>query len=164
MQGAVSLTIKVNPVAHRQLAADARERGYGATAYAQMLFDAAFAARIGQERGEEPVDAELDRQVMLVFRLAGQTDTASVARATGIPEPRVVRILDGWKAAGEGRRGATPAKPTDWTETVRDMWAAGASCAAIGEAVRLSPAHVSAWAKRHRDICPARPVGRRKAV
>lgn len=88
-----SITIKVAPKAHQRLHELGKPRGYSATAYAQLLFEAGFAARIGHERGAPVSDHELDDQVRLVFACAGQGDTAAIAKATGLPEPRVDRIL-----------------------------------------------------------------------
>ena len=95
---AISITIKVPPRAHQRLFEQGKAKGYTPSAYAQMLFDAGFAARIGQERGDPPADRELDEQVRLVFACAGQGDTTAIAKATGVPEPRVVKILDGFRA------------------------------------------------------------------
>jgi len=95
----VSVTLRISAKTRDRLSATAKAKGLGSTtAYAQMLFDAGYAARIGQEREEPPVDRELDTQVRLVFACAGQADTAAIAKATGVPEPRVVRILEGFKA------------------------------------------------------------------
>jgi hypothetical protein len=96
---AIPVTIKVPPRAHQRLFEAARERGYAsAAAYAQLLFEAGFAARVGQERGQPAIDAELDMQVRLIFACAGQADRAAIARATGVPEARVERILEGLRA------------------------------------------------------------------
>lgn len=89
----ISITIRVPPRAHQRLHEMAKPRGYTTTAYAQMLFDAAFAARVGQQRNDPISDAELDEQVRLVFACAGQGNTAAIAKATGVPEARVTRIL-----------------------------------------------------------------------
>lgn len=80
----------------------AKENGYSRSKFATLLFEAAFAARIGRERGEEPVDAELDEQVRLVFACAGQADAAAIAKATGVPTNRVAVILDAFKLATKG--------------------------------------------------------------
>jgi hypothetical protein len=94
---AISLTIKLPPQAHQRLHAMAKPRGYTASAYAQLLFDAAFAARVGQERETPASDAELDRQVSLVFACAGQGDTNAISRATGVAPARVEAILAAWR-------------------------------------------------------------------
>lgn len=98
----VPIEILVAPRCRERLHEAARARGMTASVYASLLFDAAFAARVGQERGDPPADAELEEQLRLVFCMAGQADTAAIARATGIPEKRVTRLLDGWKQAGRG--------------------------------------------------------------
>jgi hypothetical protein len=96
---AIPVTIKVPPRAHQRLFEAATARGYASAAtYAQLLFEAGFAARVSQERGQPATDAELDMQVRLVFACAGQADRAAIARATGVPEARVERILDGLRA------------------------------------------------------------------
>lgn len=96
----ITIPVKVTPRAHQRLHEMAKAKGYSASGYATLLYEAAFSARIGQERGDPVTDADLDEQVRLVFACAGQADTAAIAKATGIPEPRVVKILQGWKQAG----------------------------------------------------------------
>ncbi|WP_309086435.1 hypothetical protein [Chelativorans sp.] len=91
----VPITISLLPKAHQRLFELAKAKGYRPSEYAQLLFDAAFAARVGQERGIPASDAELDEQVRLVFACAGQGSTAAIAKATGLPEARVTRVLDG---------------------------------------------------------------------
>lgn len=107
MANPITMKIKVPAVTHRKLFEMGKAKGYSPSTYAQMLFDAAFAARIGQERGTPASDAELDEQVRLVFALAGQADTAAIARATGVPEARVTKILAGFRAL----RSKTPTQP-----------------------------------------------------
>jgi len=92
--------IAVSPQVYDGVARRAKAMGLSPTSYAKLLFEAGFAARIGHERQLPADDAELDEQCRLVFALAGQGDTAAIAKATGIKEARVVRILDGWKQAG----------------------------------------------------------------
>jgi hypothetical protein len=96
----ILITIKVPPQTHRRLYEQAKAKGYSASAYAQMLFDAAFAARMGQLRDDPVGDAELDEQVWLVFACAGQGDVAAIAKATGVKQTLVAKILAGWKQAG----------------------------------------------------------------
>lgn len=95
----ISITIKVPPRGHQRLHEMAKAKGYRAAAYAQMLFEAAFAARIGQERGAPVSDTELDEQVRAVLCLAGQFDVPAIARALGLSEALVSKILDGWRSA-----------------------------------------------------------------
>lgn len=95
----ISINLRVHPKVHHRLREMGKERGYTPTAYAHLLFEAAFAARVGQEKDAPVTDAELDEQVRLVFACAGQGNTSAIARATGLPEARVVRILDAWREA-----------------------------------------------------------------
>lgn len=96
-QQMVALTIKVRPRAYQRLCEMGKARGYQPGTFAQLLFDAAFAARVGQERDDPVADEELDEQVRLVFACAGQGDTGAIAKATGVPQPRVATILAGFK-------------------------------------------------------------------
>ena len=94
----VQINLRMAAVTYDSLARSAKARGYSPTGYATLLFEAAFAARIGQERGAPVSDAELDDQVRLVFALAGQADPEAIGKATGIGLPTVRKILDGWAA------------------------------------------------------------------
>lgn len=100
----ITVNLKLHPKVYQRLHDMGKPRGYTPTAYAHLLFDAGFAARVGQVRGDLVTDAELDEQVKLVFACAGQGDTAAIARATGLPEARVVRILDAWREASRAGR------------------------------------------------------------
>lgn len=95
--------IAVSPVVHDGVCRRAKAAGLSPTAFAKLLFEAGYAARIGQERGLPATDAELDEQVRLVFACAGQGDVASISKATGVSEVRVKHILDAWKHAGRGK-------------------------------------------------------------
>ena len=95
----ISVVIKIPPRGHQRLHEMAKVKGYRAAAYAQMLFDAAFAARIGQERAAPVSDTELDEQVRAVLCLAGQFDVPAIAQALGLSEALVGKILDGWRGA-----------------------------------------------------------------
>ncbi|WP_136617032.1 MULTISPECIES: hypothetical protein [Mesorhizobium] len=75
----------------------AREKSLSPTGLAKLLFEAGFAARIGQERAAPVDDAELDAQVTLVFACAGQGDVAAIAKATGVKPQTVSRILEAWR-------------------------------------------------------------------
>lgn len=103
-QPSVILNLKLTDQVSRRLNLSAKRLGYSAREYAQLLFEAAFAARIGQERGIPSTDAELDEQVKCVLLLAGKTDTASMARATGIPEARCATILEAVRSNKRGRK------------------------------------------------------------
>lgn len=104
----VPLTLKVHP----RMAEGLRARGAAmgnmtGEAYAGLLLEAAYAARIGRERGEAPADRDLDAMVRLVLACAGAADTATIATFLGIPEATVERVLAGWRLAA----GGTPARP-----------------------------------------------------
>jgi hypothetical protein len=100
----IPVTLKVPPRMHQRMHEMGRTLGYTGTQYAELLLNAAFAARVGQERGEEPSDRELDEQVKLVFACGGQGNTAAIARATGVPEHRVVKILEAWRTLKNERK------------------------------------------------------------
>ncbi len=93
--------IVVSLKVHENVCRRARELGLSATGLTTMFFDAGYAARIGQERDDPVSDADLDEQVRLVFACAGQSNTAAIARATGVPEARVERILAAWKTVAK---------------------------------------------------------------
>lgn len=112
----VPVTIQITRAAYARLTEAASSQGYVPSGYARMLFDAAYAARIGHERGAPIDDAELDEQVKLVFALAGQASVEAISKATGVPASRVEQILDGFlavagdskpkaKAKAKGRKG-----------------------------------------------------------
>lgn len=92
----MQINIRVTPAVHKRLAEAAKKLGYSTTGYANLLFDAAFAARVGQERHLPVTDAELDEQVRLVFSMSGKASVAGISKATGIEPDLVERILDGW--------------------------------------------------------------------
>ncbi|RWQ12371.1 hypothetical protein [Mesorhizobium sp.] len=93
----------VSPKVFDAVTKRARTQGMSPTGYAKLLFDAAFAARIGQERGDPVSDAELDRQVTLVFACAGHGDAEAIATATGVRLSLVTKILKGWRKQGKGK-------------------------------------------------------------
>jgi hypothetical protein len=67
--------------------------GYKATAYAKMLFEAAFASRCGVQP-----DADLDDQVAAAIVLHGaKQDSATIAKVVRLTEPTVIRIIDAWR-------------------------------------------------------------------
>lgn len=100
----ITITLKVLPRMHQHMHEMGRKLGYTGTQYAELLLSATFAARVGQERREEPSDRELDEQVKLVFACAGQGSTAAIAKATGVPEARVVKILEAWRTLKKERK------------------------------------------------------------
>lgn len=69
------------------------KHGYKPTAYAKMLFEAAFASRVGVQP-----DADLDDQVAAAIVLHGaKNDSAAIAKAVRLTEPTVIRIIDMWR-------------------------------------------------------------------
>ena len=175
LQENMQIGIRVTARTHAALAKRATEMGVSTTGYAKLLFEAGFAARVGQERAEPSADAELDEQVRLVFALAGQADTAAISKATGVPEPRVVRILDAWRQASAAVR--MPSGPASSAVTrsespqalpqpaasggypvalIRKLWAQGLSVKEIASRIGKSPRTFEMWAGNHRDVCPKR--------
>lgn len=63
-------------------------------AYASMLFYAAYSARC-QETGDRDLDAAVSR-VALLF--GTQFDIASIAKAVGLSEGFVERVIAGWRS------------------------------------------------------------------
>lgn len=97
----------VSPKVFEAVAKRARQQGLPPTTFAKMLFEAAFAARVGQERGDPVTDTELDEQVRLVFACAGQGDVAAIAKATGVKAALVEKILTAWRKSNL-KPGANP--------------------------------------------------------
>lgn len=149
--------------------------------YARRLFEAAYAARIADERREPVDDHTLDSQVRQVFLLAG-AEPDQIADALGLPKERVHRILKAWRQAalelaGQQeetalRRGEapaetagtppaapeTPAKDDDGypREVIAKLWAEGRSGSEIGRAIGKTAGAFYVWSGKHRDICPKR--------
>lgn len=93
----VPVTVKLLPKQHQRLHEEAKRHGYAPSTYAQLLFEAAFAARMGQISEKPASDAELDHQVRQALILAGIGDTSEIAQATGLSEATVDRILSAWR-------------------------------------------------------------------
>lgn len=87
------INITVNDKVYDKVAAMARERGFSTTAYAQILFDAAYAARAWKSG-----DAHLDALVGCAIVLWGaKKDTAMIAAALKLQESTVTRIVSAWR-------------------------------------------------------------------
>lgn len=83
------INISVDDRVHDKLGAMARERGYSLSAYAKMLFDAAYAARSGKSG-----DLELDALVGCVLVLsAAKKDIGVIAAALKLQDRTVTRII-----------------------------------------------------------------------
>ncbi|RUV57637.1 MULTISPECIES: hypothetical protein [unclassified Mesorhizobium] len=151
--------------------------------YARRLFEAAYAARIAGERGQQTEDGALDTQVRQVFLLA-DCEPEFIAEALQLPVERVKRMLEGWRQVarevfepkpgpivllGPPAPAAEPAPmPSADTPTktgamdageiavVRNLWREGKTVAAIAEMLGRTPKSVANFAMRNRDVCPVR--------
>lgn len=97
------INFTVSDKVYNNIVARARARGMAVGAFTKMLFEAAYSARIGREKGNPTTDAELDDQVRAVFLLAGEIEPKAIADAIGLPVSLVERIIAGWGLAGKGR-------------------------------------------------------------
>lgn len=105
MTGLITIPIKVTARAQQTLFEHARRLGYrNAASYAQILFDAAFAARVQNMRGLPTTDAELDEQVRAAICLAGEFDVAATSRVLGVPESFVKKVRDGCQAVAAAKK------------------------------------------------------------
>lgn len=106
----VTISFTVEPKVHANLAKRAANLGYRPADYARMLFEAAYAARVRAERGEEDFSSDLDRQVRQVFLLA-DCEPEFIGQALEIPEARAQKIVMGWRKvlSGIGSVGAVAA-------------------------------------------------------
>lgn len=87
------LTLHVSARVFDRLGGAAREAGLSRALYAQRLFDAAYAAKVGH--GD---DRDIDRMVSLVALLEGRTDE-DIAAALGCTTDLVARIRAAWRHA-----------------------------------------------------------------
>jgi hypothetical protein len=90
----------VDPI-HRAIHAAIRERfrchailnGHKATGYAKLLFEAAYASRVGAQP-----DVDIDAQIAAAVVLHGaRQDSATIANAVHLSEATVIRIIDVWR-------------------------------------------------------------------
>lgn len=160
----------------------AHAMGVKPSEYARQLYEAAFSARIADERGEESGDAMLDRMVKQTFLLA-ECEPDFIAKVIGASEEWVKAILDGWRAyakdpakatggksapvvaapspqavaMGEAS-GAAKRKPYSDADilTIRRMWAEGAGTEDIAVALGRPHEGVKTWVYSHPGICPSR--------
>ncbi|MBC8718206.1 hypothetical protein [Ochrobactrum sp. Marseille-Q0166] len=77
----IKLPVRLNSKAYASLTAMAERKGYKPSAFAQMLFDAAFAARVGQERGTPISDRELDLHVRFATAISDGIGPETLERA-----------------------------------------------------------------------------------
>jgi hypothetical protein len=71
----------------------ADKHGYKATSYAKMLFEAAFAARVGVA-ADQDIDVQIGAAVVLH---AARQDTSVIAKAVRLSEATIVKIIDAWR-------------------------------------------------------------------
>jgi 2-hydroxychromene-2-carboxylate isomerase len=72
----------------------AAQHGQKATSYAKLLFEAAFASRVGVQP-----DSDIDFQIATAIVLHGaRKDSAAIAKAVRLSEPTVIRIIDAWRS------------------------------------------------------------------
>jgi hypothetical protein len=179
MQPAVQVSLSIDAARFKAIAQRAEAMGHKPSRYIGMLVDAAYLARVQREKGVEPEDRALDSACQRVFLLA-DCEPEFIAQATGLQPALVERILDGWRRIGEQTADRpAPPKPepgnaVDKTvrvapgagshgglsvndkATIALMWGQGASAAAIGAEIGLDADQVRAFARQHRDLCPAR--------
>lgn len=197
----VSITLALDKAMHDGMARRAQAMGKRFNDYARQLIEAAYAVRVGMEKGFPASDHELDQAVRAVFCLAGEHNPKSIARATGWPEGLVRDVLKGFSivaptlahassplagevaakrtegggAVGRAEQAAPPTpgpagRPSDPrkgegttradggypVETIRRMWADGATVGAIAAAIGKTRGAFQMWAAKHRDVCPER--------
>lgn len=87
----LKVPVRLNAKAYASLAAMAERKGYKPSAFAQMLFDAAFAARVGVERGSPADDRELDLHVRIATAIADGVGPATLERAVLLLEGHRVK-------------------------------------------------------------------------
>lgn len=115
MPPTIRLDIKVTPKQEARLAAGARAIGLKSSQYAQLLFDAAYTARVGQELEHPIADWALDEMVRAVLCLAGEFVPEAIAKTLGVSDEFVANALRAWKQIGnlttrKPRRQATEAR------------------------------------------------------
>ena len=87
------ITFSVDDRVFAALGQRAEGLGYRTGTYAKMLFEAAFAVRVGVT--DEP---DLHQRIELAIVLHGaRKSTADIADAVGLSEASVCRIIDAWK-------------------------------------------------------------------
>ncbi len=102
----VPITIMVEPAVATQMERRAATMSLSVQDYAGRLMAAGYAARVGIERGMPSTDAELDAAVRAVFALAGDANTRTIAKVTGLAKSLVENILRGFKTVAAERQAA----------------------------------------------------------
>jgi hypothetical protein len=96
------ISISVSEKVHERLATLATAAGMSVTAYANILFDAAYAARVGTS-----MDRSIDTSVSRVVVLWGTgMDAAEIAKVIGFSTGWCAQVIDAWRAEIRGRTAA----------------------------------------------------------
>ncbi|MFS2326544.1 hypothetical protein U2P60_14195 [Brucella sp. H1_1004] len=86
------LSVRMNAKSYASLSAMAERKGYKPSVFAQMLFDAAFAARVGQERGAPTSDRELDLHVRFATAITDGVGPETLERAVLLLESHRAKV------------------------------------------------------------------------
>lgn len=89
----IKLPVRLSAKAYASLTTMAARKGYKPSAFAQMLFDAAFAARVGHERGAPTSDLEMDLHVRIATAIADGIEPAILEKAVLLLESRRVKAV-----------------------------------------------------------------------
>ena len=159
------ITVHVTEKVYANIAQRAQVMGRTPSAYAGLLFDAAYAARVLRERGEKPDDRELDLMVVTVFALA-DCEPEFIAEATGFSQTLVEKVLKGFSIVAREQDKATAPAPDKaetaiaWTAERRAelgaLWAEGLTAAVIAERMGTTAGAIYQFAAENRDVCPKR--------
>lgn len=94
----VGITINVPEIAKATLDRQASARSLSPSVWAGQVFDIGFAAICARERSMPVTDADLDAIVGATLMMWSKDwDSSSIATGLGVPEPTIIRILDGWR-------------------------------------------------------------------
>jgi hypothetical protein len=185
MAAPVTVSVALDALMVTNMEKRARSMGIKTTAYVRQLIEAAYAARVGAEKGLPPTDARLDEAVRAVFALSGEFSCPAISRVTGLSVELVNSVLKGFKivASEISARGEQepqkmlppPERRNGVDKTVRvgehvqaagftqeeqaelvRMWAEGVPASDIGVALGSDGDAVRQWAQQHRDLCEAR--------
>lgn len=96
------VNFNVDDRVYEALRARAAQLGYKPVTYAKMLFEAAYAVRVGVG-----VDPDVHQGIELAIVLHGaRMDTAVIAEAVGLHESTVMQILVAWQSETMAQREA----------------------------------------------------------
>lgn len=96
------INFDVDERVYEALRARGAQLGYKPVAYAKMLFEAAYAVRVGVS-----IDPDVHQRILLAIVLHGaRMDTAVIAEAVGLHESTVMQILVAWQTETMAQREA----------------------------------------------------------